>query len=123
MQAAKLGLRACVRVLLQRGACVNTASDGDGHTPLHYAAYYNREHVAEVLLRAGADTAALNKCVLARVGRRRERYGLLLYAVSCRWLIRHACGHCKPGTAKHQGPSLAHVATAALPTPLTRSYS
>lgn len=92
MQAAKLGLRACVRVLLQRGACVNTASDGDAHTPLHYAAYYNREHVAEVLLRAGADTAALNKYVLARVGRRRERYGLLLCAVSCRWLIRHACG-------------------------------
>lgn len=51
-----------MRALLQRGANVNTASDGDAHTPLHYAAYYGRENVVETLLRAGADTEALNRC-------------------------------------------------------------
>lgn len=57
--AAEAGQGAEVRALLDSGADVN-ATQPDGTTALHWAAYRNDAAVAELLVRAGADVNARN---------------------------------------------------------------
>lgn len=52
--------KACVELLLAKGANVN-ATDGNGETALHKAAYYGNKDVIEILLTHGASINATNK--------------------------------------------------------------
>jgi cytohesin len=47
-------------MLLAKGANIN-ATDGDGETALHKAAYYGNKDVVEILLAHGASINATNK--------------------------------------------------------------
>lgn len=57
--AAKSGDKETLRTLLQKGANVN-ATEGDGTTALHWAAYRDDLEAADLLLRAGAKVNAAN---------------------------------------------------------------
>jgi ankyrin repeat protein len=59
--ASSLGLAIIVKALVNRHAQVNgntQAKDGNGWTPLHWAASRQRETVAQLLIKAGADVNA-----------------------------------------------------------------
>ncbi|KAK4466852.1 ankyrin repeat-containing domain protein [Cladorrhinum samala] len=57
LHLAARGSPACARVLLARGADLN-ARDGQGRTPMHWAAEFGSVQVVEMLLDAGADADA-----------------------------------------------------------------
>ena len=59
LQAVKDGSPGAVRTLLERGADVN-APQGDGSTPLHWAAHADDVEKTELLIRAGARVNATN---------------------------------------------------------------
>ena len=59
IQAVKNGDTIAVRALLERDADVN-ARQGDGATPLHWAAHLNDLEAADLLIRAGAAVDATN---------------------------------------------------------------
>lgn len=56
--AAICGARACIQVLVERGADVNARLPNNGRTPLHLAAGGRHTAAVHALLQAGADAAA-----------------------------------------------------------------
>lgn len=60
IKAAKAGDVAAVRLLLEADASLVGATDTDGSTPLHCAAWKGHTEVAELLLDTGADVHARN---------------------------------------------------------------
>src|SRR5262245_41617139 len=60
VEAAKSQDTDMVRALLKQGMDVN-APQPDGATPLHWAAYWKNQAIAELLIRAGADVNATNE--------------------------------------------------------------
>ena len=50
-----------IRLLLERGADVNSRADDDGFTPLHRASSYGSLEVVRLLLEHGADVEAVNR--------------------------------------------------------------
>ena len=60
LDAVKAGDQQAVRALIADGADVN-ASEADGTTPLHWAAYSSDLAIAQLLVRAGADATIANR--------------------------------------------------------------
>jgi ankyrin repeat protein len=58
--AASAGRLTCVNVLLELGACPNTA-DADGIVPLHIASFMGYDKTVSFLLMAGADVNAKDR--------------------------------------------------------------
>ncbi len=84
LDAVKAGDEATVRALIGEGADVN-ASEADGTTTLHWAAYRSDLVMADLLVGAGADAAAANRygvqpLSLAAVGGNADLLKLLLEA-------------------------------------------
>ena len=76
IEAVKDGDIGKVRVLIAKGAYINTTDDKGG-TPLHWAAYYGRKDIAKLLLMQGADINQKDKYGLtpvdvARINQKRE---------------------------------------------------
>ena len=65
--AGPFGSAAEVRVLLEAGSNVNVV-DGQGNTPLMWAAQYGSAETVEVMLQAGADVAIVNSDGMTALG-------------------------------------------------------
>jgi ankyrin repeat protein len=61
IQATKRGDAAGTAALLKADPCLARATEADGTTPLHCAAWKGHVEVAEILLNAGADLNAVNQ--------------------------------------------------------------
>ncbi len=76
IEAVKDGDIGRVRVLIAKGANINTTDDKGG-TPLHWAAYYGRKEIAKLLLMQGAnlyqkDKYGLTPIDVARINQKKE---------------------------------------------------
>jgi len=76
IQAVKDGNLDHVKILIAKGADLNTTDDKGG-TPLHWAAYYGRKEIAEFLIMHGAnlykkDRNGLTPIDVARLNRKKE---------------------------------------------------
>eukprot|EP01051_Picozoa_sp_SAG22_P005475 SAG22_NODE_326_length_12283_cov_248.386408_6_plen_307_part_00 len=67
MLAAVYGKLDMLKILLERGAELNTRHPSNGQTAYHQACYWNKAACAEALVRAGCDTGTVEK--FGRVGR------------------------------------------------------
>lgn len=55
------GRESIVNLLIEKGANVHAESERVGDTPLHMAAVFGHEKVAEILVRNGANIDVLNR--------------------------------------------------------------